>query len=230
MLRHVRRGAAVLAAEGKALDQSQRHEQDRREPADGLELGQEADQEGGPAHEQDGHEEGVLAADEVADPPEDQGAEGAHQEAGGIRGERRKQCGRRVPRREEQRREERRERGVQVEVVPFEHGAQRGSEDDLLLFLVVDAVDGRRCHESSSRSHMGNYAFPGRCGASFLRRLSRGRADASRRRHAPQLGKTLTGRDNRLDELGDRTDRELLHDAGAVGLDRLDRDLASPRR
>src|SRR5262249_3173907 len=35
--------------------------------------------------------------------------------------------------REEQRREERRERGIEVEIVPLEHGAERGREDDQAL-------------------------------------------------------------------------------------------------
>ena len=42
----------------------------------------EADQEGREAHDQDRDEEGVFPADEIADAAEEDGAEGAHQEAG----------------------------------------------------------------------------------------------------------------------------------------------------
>ena len=47
------------------------------------EPGQQADQEGRQAHDHDGDQEGVFAADEIADPAEHQRAERAHQEAGG---------------------------------------------------------------------------------------------------------------------------------------------------
>ena len=46
-------------------------------------AGQQADQEGRQAHDQDGDEEGVFAADQVADAAEHQRAERAHQEACG---------------------------------------------------------------------------------------------------------------------------------------------------
>ena len=125
MLRDVGRGAAVLAAEREALHQAQRHHQDRRQPADGCVGRQQADQERRCAHEDDGDEEGVLAADEVADAAEDQRAEGAHEKAGGISGECREQRRRLVARRKEQGGEERRQHRVQVKVVPLEDRAER---------------------------------------------------------------------------------------------------------
>ena len=76
------------------------------------------------AHHQDGDEEGVFAADDVADAAEDQGAEGAHQEAGRVGGEGRQQRGGVVAGRKEQCGEERRQRRVEIEVVPFEDGAE----------------------------------------------------------------------------------------------------------
>ena len=81
MLRHVGRRTAIFTAERETLDQPQGDEQDWRRPPDGLELRQEAHCERRPAHEQDRHEEGVLAADEVADAAEDDGAERANEEA-----------------------------------------------------------------------------------------------------------------------------------------------------
>ncbi len=128
-------GAAVLAAERQALQQAQRDQQDRREPADRHVGGQQADREGRAAHHDDGDEEGVLAPDQVADAPEHQRAEGPHQEAGRVGGECRQQRRRVVALRKEEGREERRQRGVEVEVVPLENRAQGRSEDDSFLFL-----------------------------------------------------------------------------------------------
>ena len=128
-------GAAVLAAEGQALQQTQADEQDRREPTDALVGRQKADGGGGEAHDQDGDQEGVLAADHVAEAAEDQRAERPHQEAGGVGGEGGQQGGGVVALGKEQRGEERRQGGVQIKVVPLEHGAQRGGEDDSFLLL-----------------------------------------------------------------------------------------------
>ncbi len=67
-----------------------------------------------------------LRPDEVADAAEDEGAERAHQEARRVGGESREQRRRVVAGRKEQRGEERRQRGVEIEVVPLEDGAERG--------------------------------------------------------------------------------------------------------
>jgi hypothetical protein len=68
------------------------------------------------------------------DAPEEQRAKGAHEEAGGVRGESRKQRRGLVAGGKEQGGEERRQHRVQVEVVPLEDRAKRGREDDALLF------------------------------------------------------------------------------------------------
>ena len=71
-----------------------------------------------------GDEEGVFAADGVAETAEDQRAERTHGKAGGE-GEQREDeadIGRHVG--EEVFRQERAERSVDVEVVPLEHGAE----------------------------------------------------------------------------------------------------------
>jgi len=68
------------------LQQAQRHQQDRRRPADpadfadhrqrmSAESRHQSDREGRGAHHHDGDQEGVFAADEIADPPEDDRAE-----------------------------------------------------------------------------------------------------------------------------------------------------------
>ena len=83
MLGHIGRGSAILAAEREALRQTQRDQDDRRGKADGRGVRQQADDEGRQTHDQDGDEEGVFASDDVADASEHDGAERAHQEAGG---------------------------------------------------------------------------------------------------------------------------------------------------
>jgi hypothetical protein len=84
----VGRGAAVFAAERETLQEAQRHQQNGCRPADAdfteqREVvrrvgGQEADHEGRRTHDHDGDEEGVLAADQIADAAEQKGAEGTH--------------------------------------------------------------------------------------------------------------------------------------------------------
>ncbi len=142
VLRHVGRGAAVLTAQGQALQEAQRHHDDGRQPTHRLEGGQQAHAEGGEAHDHDGHEEGVLAPDEVADAPEHQGAEGADQEARRIGREGGQQGGRVVPLGEEQVGEEGRQRGVEVEVVPLEHRPHGGGDDHHAFFLGERGLGG----------------------------------------------------------------------------------------
>jgi hypothetical protein len=81
MLGHIGGSAAVLTAQGQALQHAQRDQDDGRGHADAGVVGQDADDEGGQAHDQDGHQEGVLAPDHVAQAAEHQRAEGAHDEA-----------------------------------------------------------------------------------------------------------------------------------------------------
>src|SRR4030095_2075870 len=127
-----------------------------RARADSREGRQQADQERGPTHENDGDEERIFASHEVADPAEDDCTEGPHQQSRGIGCARRKQRRCFVPRRKEQSGEERRESRVQVEVVPLENGAERGSEDDLSLFrsnalnrfLLQQTLCSGLCHRS----------------------------------------------------------------------------------
>ena len=129
VLGDVDRRAAVLAAEREALREPQRDEQDRREDSDLLVRRQQADEGGRKAHHGDRHEERELAADDVADPAEDGGAERPHREPGAERGERRQQRRRVVALREELGGEERHEDAVEVEVVPLDHGADRRGSD-----------------------------------------------------------------------------------------------------
>ena len=82
MLRDIDRRAAVLAAEREALDDADRHEDERRGDADLVVVRQQADQEGRAAHDEQREEEGVLPADQVADPTEGECAERAGGESG----------------------------------------------------------------------------------------------------------------------------------------------------
>ncbi len=125
MLGDIGRGAAVFATQRKALQQAQRDQDDRGRDADGGGAGQQADDERRQAHDQDGHQEGVLAADDVTDPAEHDGAERPHQEAGGEC-----QQGENVTRAfrigaEELGADDRCQRSVEIEIVPFEHGPER---------------------------------------------------------------------------------------------------------
>ncbi len=81
MLGHIDGGTAVLSAKRKALQQSQRDQDDWRRDADGAVGRQHAHQEGGQAHDHDGDEEGVFAADQIARAPEEEGAERPHEKA-----------------------------------------------------------------------------------------------------------------------------------------------------
>ena len=88
MLGDVDGGAAIFAAQRGSLADAQEDEQDRGEDA-GLAVGrQQADGEGGAAHQADGDEEGRLAADAVAHRPEHDRAQRAKGEAGGEQAER----------------------------------------------------------------------------------------------------------------------------------------------
>ena len=129
VLGDVDRRPAPFAAERQALQDPQQHEQHRRDHA-GVGVGrQQADPEGGAAHDGDRDEEGALAADQVAHATEDQCAERPEREAGGERAEREDVARGVVQSREEGAREDAREWHEDEEVVPLEGGARRGSGD-----------------------------------------------------------------------------------------------------
>jgi hypothetical protein len=130
VLGHVGRRAAVLAAQGQALDQAHDHQGDRRGDADAGVAGQQADHEGRQAHQQHGDQEGVLAAPQVAQPAEHQGPERPHREAGGEGQQGENIAGGLVDPREEMLGDIGGQRAVEVEVVPLEHRADRGGSDD----------------------------------------------------------------------------------------------------
>src|SRR5690606_31593112 len=85
------------------------------------------------AHDQDGDQERVLAADAVAEAAEEGRAERTHEEAGGEGQQREDHARGRVDAAEELLGDDRRQRAVEVEVIPLEDGTQARREDDLLV-------------------------------------------------------------------------------------------------
>ena len=122
-------GAAVFTAEREALQHAQQDEDDGRRHADGGVARQQADQCGRHAHQHDGDEEGALAADEVAEPPEHQRAEGPHEEARREGEQSEDEARGLVDAREELLGDDDRQRAVEEEVVPLEHRPQGRGED-----------------------------------------------------------------------------------------------------
>ena len=122
--------AAVFAAERETLEQAQADQRDRRGNSPGGVIGQQADGERAEAHQRHGDEEGVFAADQVAEPAEEQRAERPDRETGGKGEQGEDERRRRIDAGEELRGEDRSERAVDVEVVPLENGAERRGEDD----------------------------------------------------------------------------------------------------
>ena len=158
VLGHIGRGAAVLAAEREALHEAQRDQEHRGGDAPGRIGRQDADQEGAEAHQGHGDQEGVFAADDVAEPAEDEGAERPHREARreGQQGE--DEGGGRVDAGEEFAGQNDAERAVDVEVVPFEHGAERGGENHQPLVAGHAAEAARRPLSHRNCGH--GVAFP----------------------------------------------------------------------
>jgi hypothetical protein len=122
--------AAILPAQGEALQHAQGDQQHGRCQAGALICRQQADREGREAHDAHGDEEGVLAPDEIADAPEHKRPERADREARSKGGQRQNEGGCFVDAREELRRQDRCKQSVKVEVVPFENGAERRRGND----------------------------------------------------------------------------------------------------
>ena len=101
----VNRGAAIFAAEREALTSRRADQDDRRDDAGRCIGRQQADEECADAHQGHRDEEGVFAADDVAQAAEEQRAERAHREAGGESEKREDECRRRIDAGEELRRQ-----------------------------------------------------------------------------------------------------------------------------
>ncbi|ENR62005.1 hypothetical protein C028_02340 [Brucella abortus 63/168] len=134
MFGHIGCRAAIFAAERQPLQHAQRNQDDRCEDAERGGAGQKADQEGRSAHDDDGNKECIFTADEVADASEDESAEGAHKETcrKSQKNEDVSGCFRVFV--EEGRADKGRQRSIEIEVIPFKDGTERGRKDDLALF------------------------------------------------------------------------------------------------
>ena len=76
---HDQHGAAPFSAESHALKQPQQNEEDRRCDADLPISGNEADEEGAEAHDDNGRREHRLTTDPIAEMSKDCGAEGSRE-------------------------------------------------------------------------------------------------------------------------------------------------------
>lgn len=83
MFCHVGCSTAIFTAKRQTLQHAQDDQDDRGCDADLRCTGQDTDEEGRNTHDENGDQEGVFTADNVAETPEHQRAEGAHEEAGG---------------------------------------------------------------------------------------------------------------------------------------------------
>ncbi len=133
MFGHISCSTAIFAAKRQTLKHAQDDQDDRGCDADLRCTGQDADEECRNAHDENGDQEGVFTADNVAETPEHQGAEGAHEEAGGKCQKREDVTCRFRILAEEVRADIDRERAVQIKIVPFEDCSERRGENHLLL-------------------------------------------------------------------------------------------------
>ncbi len=124
VLRDERRGTPVLPAGREALHQPEEDQQGRGPQADDVVRGDEADGEGTHRHHDHGEGEDALAADLVAQRPEDHAAERTHQEGHRERREGAEQLGRVVPGREEDLPDGHGQIAVDAEVVPLHRVAE----------------------------------------------------------------------------------------------------------
>src|SRR6266849_2375972 len=85
MLRNVRNGAAVLAAEAESLDESKYQQQDACRRTDLRVARHEPDERRRQPHAAQGDEECVLAANEIADTAEHESAKRPDEKSGGER-------------------------------------------------------------------------------------------------------------------------------------------------
>src|SRR5438477_1219564 len=130
--------AAVLPAEAEALDQAKAEEDEGGREADGLVRGNEADHRRRQSHAGQRDDERVLPADLVAEPAEDEGAQGSDEEADREDGHGAEEGRHRMPLLEELDREDRGEAAEDVEVVPLDDVADGCGDDDAAQFAERD--------------------------------------------------------------------------------------------
>ena len=88
VLGNVSCSAAVLTAQSQTLQQTQADQDHRSSHTNAGVVRQDTHDERGQAHDQDGHQEGVLATDHVAQAAKEDRAKRTHDEAGSKRQQR----------------------------------------------------------------------------------------------------------------------------------------------
>ena len=133
MLGDIGRRAAIFAAQCQTLCQPQRDQNDWGSNPDRSIAGQQANREGRDAHNPHGHQERILAAHQITDPPEDDRTEGTHRKTGGKGCKRKNEPGGLVHSGKELRGNIGRKQSVEIKIIPFEHRTEgRGRNDELL--------------------------------------------------------------------------------------------------
>src|SRR5690606_4276610 len=123
-----------LAAEREALHEAQRAEDDRRCDADRLVRRRETDRHRRRAHQRQRRDQDRLAADAVAEMPEEEPPQRTRRETHGEHAEDRDRADQRIEAREEQTIEdERREKAVEQEVVPLDRRAEKARYEHTLV-------------------------------------------------------------------------------------------------
>ena len=141
VLAHEGGGAGVLAAGGEALDKFEQDQQGRSPDADLRVAGQQADGEGAGGHEHQGRGEDLLAADLVAEPAEDDSAEGAGDEGGGEGSQQEQGLDGLVRLRQEHRSHGGDQVAEHADVVPLHGVTHDGAAECFLEHRLVDDVD-----------------------------------------------------------------------------------------
>ena len=128
-------GAAPLRAEGQALDDADKHQQSRSQQTHLGVGGEQADDESGDAHEDQGGHQDRLAADLVPEVPADDAADRARRESDTQGGEGSQGSGHRIAGGEEGRTEVQGSRCAEAdEVIGFDDGADAGADRDPFRF------------------------------------------------------------------------------------------------
>jgi hypothetical protein len=146
------RGATVFTAKSKALEHANDNENDGREPSCGVIRGQHADERGSRAHDREGDDESETAAHHVADAAEEERAKRADEKSNGECGEVGDECEGVVAGRIELKRENGGQAAEDEEIVPLNHGAGSGGEDDALEADLISHTlrRGTGCHLRST--------------------------------------------------------------------------------
>ena len=121
---HIGSSATVFTTERQALQHAQGDQDDGGRCANRGVIRQDTHDEGRETHDQDGDQEGVLAANHVAQTAKHQSAEGAHDETGGKRQQRKNEGRAFIKSAEKLLGNNGCQRTVQIKVVPLKNGAE----------------------------------------------------------------------------------------------------------